>query len=270
MGIAAPFGTYVMTDSRVHRLDARVKLVLLLALTVMLFVCQDPALVILCAMALVPLVLMARVPPSSLARGVLPCIVILAFSFLANAFVLDGTADLVLWGNFGLSWSGLARGAMAVARIVLLVCYALVVSATTTSNELADGLVSLMMPLRVLHVPVGDIAMTLSIALRFIPVTVSEFDRIRAAQSARGADFEKGSVFSRVARWGSVFVPLVVSLFVRADSLADAMRDRCYQGSDRTRLSRPLRRADVVVLVVGIVACCGVCAFVVVSTWAVR
>jgi energy-coupling factor transporter transmembrane protein EcfT len=259
-----------MTDSPVHRLDARVKLILLLALTVVLFVCQEPALVVLCALALIPLVLMARVPPASLARGVLPCIVILAFSFLANAFVLDGSADVVLWGSLGLSWAGLLRGAMAVARIVLLVCYALVVSATTTSNELADGLVSLMMPLRALHVPVGDIAMTLSIALRFIPVTVSEFDRIRAAQRARGADFERGSVFHRVARWGSVFVPLVVSLFIRADGLADAMRDRCYQGADRTRLSQPLRRADVVVLVVGVLACCGVCLLVGISAWVVR
>ena len=158
-------------------------------------------------------------------------------------------------GPLGISYPGLARGALAVGRIAVLMFAALVFSATTSSTAVADALTSLMAPLSRLDVPVGDIAMTVSIALRFIPLTAEELVRIRDAQRARGVDFAQGSVSARVRRWLSVLAPLVVALFRRADDLAQAMAERCYRGRGRTRLTRPMRPSDLLVLAAVAIGC---------------
>ncbi|MCI1666107.1 MAG: energy-coupling factor transporter transmembrane protein EcfT [Atopobiaceae bacterium] len=253
-----PLGGYVVASTRVHECDARVKLVLLLAVTVVMFVSVSPLVIAVSVISLAALARAARVPASQLLRSVRPTVVVLAFALLANAFVVDGTADVVIMGGFGLSAAGLVRGATAVARIVLLVGFALVVSSTTTGPQLADAVVSLMSPLAAFGFPVGDFAMVLSIALRFVPLAVGEFDRIMAAQRARGADLDTSSS-RRLGRWAAVLVPLVVSLFRDADVLADAMRDRCYRGEGRTRLARRLSAADVATLVCGLASAAFVC-----------
>lgn len=247
-------GSYVAADTPLHRLDTRVKIVLLLAATVALFLTGQPVMLFVMGAGVVALARLGGVSARSLLQALKPTAFILAFSLVANAFVLDGTADVTLVGPVGVTWAGLLRGAVAVGRIIVLVGASFVVTSTSTSTAVADALASLMAPLGRVGVPTGDIAMVVSVALRFIPLTAEELVRIRDAQRARGVDFEAGSVVVRVRRWLSVLTPLVVALFRRADDLAQAMRERSYRGEGRTRFERPLRRTDVCVLVVGLVA----------------
>lgn len=248
-------GAYRAAETPLHHLDARVKLACLLAVTVALFAASSPVTLAAMAAAVLAAAHLGGLSARELAQGLRPTAVILAFSLLANAFVADGTASLTLVGPLGISYPGLARGALAVGRIAVLVFAALVLSATTSSTAVADALTSLMAPLGRLGVPVGDIAMTVSIALRFIPLTAEELVRIRDAQRARGVDFAQGSVPARVRRWLSVLAPLVVALFRRADDLAQAMAERCYRGRGRTRLTRPMRPSDLLVLAVVAIGC---------------
>lgn len=248
-------GSYHPADTPLHRLDARVKLACLLAVTVTLFAARGALALAAMAAAVLAAAHLGGLSTRELAQGLRPTAVILAFSLLANAFVADGTASLTLVGPLGISYPGLARGALAVGRIAVLVFAALVLSATTSSTAVADALTSLMAPLGRLGVPVGDIAMTVSIALRFIPLTAEELVRIRDAQRARGVDFAQGSVPARVRRWLSVLAPLVVALFRRADDLAQAMAERCYRGRGRTRLTRPMRPSDLLVLAAVAIGC---------------
>lgn len=248
-------GSYRPKDTPLHHLDARVKLACLLAVTVALFAASSPVALAAMAAAVLAAAHLGGLSARELAQGLRPTAVILAFSLLANAFVADGTASLTLVGPLGISYPGLARGALAVGRIAVLVFAALVLSATTSSTAVADALTSLMAPLSRLDVPVGDIAMTVSIALRFIPLTAEELVRIRDAQRARGVDFAQGSVSARVRRWLSVLAPLVVALFRRADDLAQAMAERCYRGRGRTRLTRPMRPSDLLVLAAVAIGC---------------
>ena len=248
-------GAYRAAETPLHHLDARVKLACLLAVTVALFAASSPVALAAMAAAVLAAAHLGGLSARELAQGLRPTAVILAFSLLANAFVADGTASLTLVGPLGISYPGLARGALAVGRIAVLVFAALVLSATTSSTAVADALTSLMAPLGRLGVPVGDIAMTVSIALRFIPLTAEELVRIRDAQRARGVDFAQGSVSARVRRWLSVLAPLVVALFRRADDLAQAMAERCYRGRGRTRLTRPMRPSDLLVLSAVAIGC---------------
>lgn len=248
-------GAYRAAETPLHHLDARVKLACLLAVTVALFAASSPVALAAMAAAVLAAAHLGGLSARELAQGLRPTAIILAFSLLANAFVADGTASLTLVGPLGISYPGLARGALAVGRIAVLVFAALVLSATTSSTAVADALTSLMAPLSRLDVPVGDIAMTVSIALRFIPLTAEELVRIRDAQRARGVDFAQGSVSARVRRWLSVLAPLVVALFRRADDLAQAMAERCYRGRGRTRLTRPMRPSDLLVLAAVAIGC---------------
>lgn len=248
-------GAYRAAETPLHHLDARVKLACLLAVTVALLAASSPVTLAAMAAAVLAAAHLGGLSARELAQGLRPTAVILAFSLLANAFVADGTASLTLVDPLGISCPGLARGALAVGRIAVLVFAALVLSATTSSTAVADALTSLMAPLGRLGVPVGDIAMTVSIALRFIPLTAEELARIRDAQRARGVDFAQGSVPARVRRWLSVLAPLVVALFRRADDLAQAMAERCYRGRGRTRLTCPMRPSDLLVLAVVAIGC---------------
>lgn len=249
---ALPLGIYLSTGSPVHNLDARVKVLLVLVLTVAAFAAHTPlqiavllALVLACQRA-------AGVPGSSLAGALKPTLVVLLFVLLANALRLDGTADFALVGALGLSTGGLARGLVAVGRIVVVVGGVLVVSSTTTGPRIADALGALLAPLGHLGAPVDDWSMVLSVALRFLPASVATFWEVRDAQRARGTDFDEGSVGKRLGRWTAVLVPMVVALFQKAADLAQAMRDRCYGYGPRTQDRHGLRLRDVAVLVAGV------------------
>lgn len=242
-----------------HRLDARVKLVLLLAMTVAAFCATSPLAAVLCVASLAVCLAVSHVSLGTVARGLRPAAIVLVLSFLANAVVVAGGADIALVGQVGASSAGIWRGTLAVARIAMLVGFALVVSSTTMPTQMVDAASSLARPLGRLGVPVGDLAMATSIALRFIPLASDEYDRIVLAQRARRARFDEGSIRTRLAKRVSIFVPLVVSLFRRADELALAMGDRCYSGDGRTILIGPMRLVDWLVLAGGLVFTVLVC-----------
>jgi energy-coupling factor transport system permease protein len=237
----------------VHRLDPRAKLGLTLAFTVLLFGMQDwRGLLVGAVLALVAVVL-SRVPWRLAARGLVPVAWLLAFTLLANGLAWGERASVYLIGPLGVSWPGLARGAYFAARIVLLVLGTSLVTLTTSPVALTDALAQLMRPLRYLRVPVDDIAMMFSIALRFIPTTAEEAEKIVVAQTARGARFDEGGPVRRAKAWVPVLVPLFVNLFRRADDLAIAMESRCYTGQGRTRLhDRKMRGSDWAALVIGV------------------
>lgn len=272
--------SYISGSSPVHACDARVKLVLLVAYSVTLFLVSTWAGLGLCALAFVAAVAASGIAPRRFFGLLAPVYVLAAFTIVFNGFSFDvvqaasagvpgGLGDVsagvlaevqpvALVGTFGLVPAGLARGCFFAARIVLLVVASLVVTYTTTSTALTDALAAFMKPLRRLRVPVDDVAMVFSLALRFIPVTAEEFGRVHDAQWARGAAFSEGSLWARLRAWQTVLIPLFVGLFRRADSLAVAMDARCYGAPDAERTSLAARRigsGSMLALVVGLAAC---------------
>lgn len=232
-------GAFVPGDTMPHRMDPRVKLVILLVSTLASFCAPAPwGMLVVCA-GLAAALVASRTSPATVLLGLRPAAVVLAISVLSNAIVLVGQP--------GVSPEGLARSAVVVARIALVVGFALVFSSTTAPPAIADGIAALMAPLRRAGVPVGALAMSASVALRFIPLTVEEADRIRCAQRARGARLDEGGPVRRLRGWAQVLVPLIVGLFRRADELAQAMTDRCYTG-EQTDMMGSLSPRDVIVL----------------------
>lgn len=247
---AGSLGLYVPGDTLLHRADARAKLALLLLATVAAFAGAAPWGLAVTAAWLAAALAASRTSAVAVARALRPAAVVLAFSLLANAVVLVGEP--------GISVAGAARGVAAVARIVLVVGFALVFSATTQPADIAEGLASLMAPLERAGVPVGDLSATVSIALRFVPLAAEELERIRMAQRARGARLDEGSPIERLRRWLSVLPPLLVALFRRADELARAMTDRCYTGK-MTSLTGSLAPRDWALLAAGVIVLLAAC-----------
>jgi energy-coupling factor transport system permease protein len=195
----------------------------------------------------------SRVPWRLAARGLSAVALLLAFTLLANALRWRPEEALLRIGPLAVDGPGLARGAFFSARIVLLVLGTTLVTLTTSPVALTDALARLMRPLARVRVPVDDIAMMLSIALRFIPTTAEEAEKIVVAQTARGARFDTGGPLRRAKAWTPVLIPLFVRLFRRADDLAIAMESRCYRGEGRTRLHEShMATADWAVLIVAV------------------
>lgn len=259
MRALSPLGGYVARDTPAARLDARVKIVLLLAATVAMFCTAWPLAFVVWAVLLAVVIRAARMDVRGHVRTLRPVAFILAFTLCANALALDGHGDVPLWGAVGIDTAGALRGGLAVLRIVMLLGFALVVSSSTTPPQLADAFVRLMRPLRRLGVPVSEVGLMLSLALRFIPVVSEEFARIQLAQRSRGVDFERGGLIARVRSWATVLTPLVVSLFRRADRLGESMVARCYgEGEAGADDAVPLGTRDRVVLAVGLLICIAV------------
>jgi energy-coupling factor transport system permease protein len=250
MAPVVPFGQYVPGTSIVHRLDARMKLLLIVTYVFALFMVEGWLGLLLCLLLFVVAYLFAAIPLRLVFRGLKPLLILLVFTLLANTLTFSAAAlspaepvafpnlpeSIALIGSFGIKPLGALRGLYFVVRIVLLVSLTSLLTYTTSTVALTDAFVSLMRPLARLKVPTEDIATMFSIALRFIPVTAEEAERIMVAQSARGAVFDKGGPIKRAKAWVPVMVPLFVSLFRRADDLACAMETRCYVGQGRTHL----------------------------------
>lgn len=249
---ARVLGSYGSPDAPLAAVDARVKIILLLAATVAAFAAPSPWTLAAGFLLLAVALRAACADVRAVAAAVRPISVILAFTLLANLVSCDGLAR---GAGVALSWEGGLRGLMAAARIVLLLGLSLAVSASTTPTEISDAAVRLMRPLARLGVPVGDIGTVLSIALRFIPVVAEEFGRIRLAQRARGARFDRGSVLHRVRLHASILTPLVVGLFRRSDRLARSMAQRGYDGGSVIVPPAALARRDRLLLAAGLVAC---------------
>lgn len=235
------------------RADARVKLILLLLVTVGVFSAQSPVVLLAWAVVLFGALGAARMRPSRILRAMRPVAIVLAFTLIANLVSCDGRATIELAGPVGLDPAGGLRGLLAVVRIALLVGFSLVVAASTTGTQLSDACVRLLRPCARWGVPVGPLGTVLSLALRFIPLVSEELNRIRLAQRARGASFDNGTVIERIGVWASVLTPLMIGLFRRADRLAEAMSARCYDAVSAGRLPapRPLGSLDRRVLVAG-------------------
>ena len=235
------------------RVDARVKLILLLLATVGVFTAQSPVVLSAWAVVLFGALGAARMRPSRILSAMRPVAIVLTFTLIANLVSCDGRATIELAGPVGLDPAGGLRGLLAVVRIALLVGFSLVVAASTTGTQLSDACVRLLRPCARWGVPVGPLGTVLSLALRFIPLVSEELNRIRLAQRARGASFDNGTVIERIGVWASVLTPLMIGLFRRADRLAEAMSARCYDAVSAGRLPapRPLGSLDRRVLIVG-------------------
>lgn len=240
-------------DAPAARLDARVKIALLLFATVGVFAARSPVMLVPWFAVLCCCLRASRIGLPSVLRGMRPVAFILAFTLIANLVSCDGRASISFVGPVGIDPAGGLRGLTAVLRILLLVGFSLCVASSTSGTQLSDACVRLLGPLARLGVPVGPLGTVLSLALRFIPLVSEELGRIRLAQRARGADFDSGPVLMRVKAWASVLTPLMIGLFRRADRLAEAMAARCYDAVSAGRMPapRPLSRCDVRVLVAG-------------------
>lgn len=234
--------------------DARVKVTLLLVATAALFAARAPWTLAMWAMLCLLVLRSSGIGGKAVAHALKPVALLFAFIVCANLVSCDGSADVAIAGSVGISTVGAARAATAVARIIMLVCLALSVAESTTPTKLAHACTSLMRPLGNIGVPIEDVGLVLSMALRFIPVVSEEAGRIRLAQRARGVNFDEGSVLRRVRAWVAVLTPLVVGLFRRADRVAESMDARCYgQRSSGQHRRVPLQPADKLVLLGGLV-----------------
>lgn len=256
-----PFGQYYPAESPVHRLEARAKMGLTAAFTVMLFASDGFAGLGAAALVMALAIAISRVPLRLAARGLKAISFLLAFTLLAHGLRWNpATAMLIRLGPLGIDGQGVLTGLFFATRIVLLVLGTSLVTLTTSPVQLTDGLERVMGPLERLRVPVGELAMMLTIALRFIPTTAEEAEKIIVAQSARGARFDTGNPVARARAYVPVLVPLFVGLFRRADELATAMETRCYHGGrSRTRLHQsvltPLDWGTMLVGVAVMLAC---------------
>ena len=237
------FGQYYPTNSLVHKLDARVKLLLTILFVVVIFFIKSYFGFMLTAFVLVVIILAARVPILSVLKSVRGILFIIIFTSLLNLFFIKQGDVLVSWQiartTFVITKTGVHTTIKMVLRLVLLISGASLLSLTTTPVQLADGVESLMSPLKLIKVPVRDIAMIMSIALRFIPTLFEETNKIIAAQKARGASFDTGNIFARAKAMMPVLIPLFVNSFRRADELAFAMDARCYNATDkRTKMKK--------------------------------
>lgn len=232
-------GQYYPVSSVLHSLDPRVKLAGTLIFMVSLFVVNSFG-YILCTAFLIIAMIMSNVPFSYIVKGLKPIFFLLAFTAALNLFLTSGETAWQ-FGFLRITHEGIRVAIAMAVRLVYLVLGASLMTLTTTPNKLTDGLEKALSPLNIIKIPVHDIAMMMSIALRFIPILTEETDKIMQAQMARGADFESGKLMQRVKALIPLLVPMFVSAFRRANDLAVAMEARCYRGGDGRTHMKPLK-----------------------------
>lgn len=231
-------GQYFPGTSPVHRVDPRVKLVLVIALIVTLFLAAGPVSYALLTGFILCIIKMSRIQPKMVVRGLKPVVFIVVFTAVLNLFYTPGN-ELWSLGFLHITDAGIRVAILMVVRILLLIIGTSMLTYTTSPIELTDGLEMLLSPLKKIHVPVHELAMMMSIALRFIPTLIEETEKIISAQKARGADFDSGSLIQRARAMVPILVPLFISAFRRADELAIAMECRLYRGDvGRTRMKQ--------------------------------
>lgn len=227
------FGQYYPQKSFVHRMDPRAKIVLMIAYIVAIFVADNFFGLAAVTLFLIVTVIFSRVPFGSVLRSVKMILFLIIFTAILNLFFYstEGVHLIWQWGILTLSWESIVNMIFLAFRLFLLVMGTSILTLTTAPVELTDGIESLLKPLKYIKFPVHELALIMSIALRFIPTLMDETNRIIAAQKARGADFETGGLFKRAKAMIPVLIPLLVSAFRRAEELGDAMDARCYSGA---------------------------------------
>lgn len=229
-------GQYIPGDSVVHRLDSRTKIAITLGYMILLFTLNNfwgygfPLVFIALA------AILSGISIKFMIKGLKPLIFIIALTFVLNSFMIKGRVIYSL-GPLDLTYEGLSQGAFMAVRLVLLIIGTSLLTLTTSPIALTDGIERMLSPFKVIGVPAHELAMMMTIALRFIPTLLEETDKIMKAQMARGADFESGNLINRAKNLVPLLVPLFISAFRRADELAMAMEARCYRGGEnRTRM----------------------------------
>ena len=243
-------GQYFPGDTVVHRLDARTKLILVVVYIIALFQANGWISYAIVTAATALCMALSHIKPANIFKGLKPMLFIIALTAVLNIFYTEGTPVVPGWI---ITWEGIERAVQMMLRIVLLITGTFLLTYTTSPIALTDGLELLLDPLKKIKVPVHEMTIMMSMALRFIPTLIEETDKIMSAQKARGADFESGGLMQRAKALLPVLVPLFVSAFRRADDLAVAMESRCYHGGEgRTRMKQlVMRRRDWIALTVG-------------------
>lgn len=230
-------GQYFPGNSPIHRLDPRTKLLGMFGYIVMIFLVKKITVFLVPALFVALVTYLAQVPLSYLVRSLKPIRFLLVFMFLINLFMVKTGETIWAWQFIRITEGGVYQAVYITLRLVLLLAGTSLMTLTTTPIALTDALEKLLSPFGKLGFPAHELAMMMTIALRFIPTLIEEADKIMKAQMARGADFESGNVFHRAKSMIPVLVPLFISAFRRADELAMAMESRCYHGGKgRTRM----------------------------------
>lgn len=255
------FGQYYPASSFTHKCDPRTKILFLIGFITAIFLSKNFYALGACAAVFVLVACFSKIPFKSLLKSVKAVLFLLIFTAILNLFFQKEGEVVFEWTVIKLTKEGLYATAFLAVRLFLLVLASSLLTLTTTPVALTDGLESLLAPLKWIKFPVHDLALVMSIALRFIPILTDETARIMNAQKARGADFENGSLGDRIKAIIPILIPLLVSAFRRADELGDAMDARCYSGSvNRTKYKKltftwrdALAGALLVALIVGVV-----------------
>lgn len=254
------FGQYYPSDSFIHKCDPRAKILFLIVYIVAIFLCKSFYALGVCALVFALIAVSSGVPFKSLLRSVKALLFLLIFTTFLNLFFQREGEILLEWAFIKITKQGVYAAAFLAARLFLLVLGSAVLTLTTSPVALTDGIESLLRPLKFVHFPVHELALIMSIALRFIPILTDETSRIMNAQKARGADFESGSLLQRVKAIIPILIPLLISAFRRADELGDAMDARCYSGSKvRTKYKKlTFTWRDIIALVLALALLAGV------------
>ncbi len=239
-------GQYYPVNSVVHSLDPRTKILLTVIFIVATFLSKTFLGLLICALFILGVAILAKIPFKKLFASLKAVYFILIFTFLLNMFFFKEGEVIFSWKFITLTYGGIIRALFMAIRLMLLIVGAGLMTLTTSPIELTDGLERLMSPLKKIGFPAHEIAMMMSIALRFIPILTEETDKIMKAQSARGAVFDEGSLFKRAKAIIALLIPLLASAFHRAIELSSAMEARCYHGGEgRTRLKvLKMKKAD--------------------------
>lgn len=250
-------GQFFPGDTVVHRLDPRTKLIWVILYIVALFNAYNWWSYLAVFAVTVACIWASIIKPKTILRGLKPLIIVIVLTAVLNLFYTDGTPVLPGWI---ITWEGMKKAFLLVARIMMLIAGTFLLTYTTSPIALTDGMEILFGPLKKIKVPVHEMSMMMSMALRFIPTLTEETDKIMSAQKARGADFETGSLLQRAKALLPILVPLFVSAFRRADELAVAMESRCYHGGEgRTRMkTMKMAARDWIALILGAAFVAGV------------
>lgn len=234
-------GQFYNTDSVIHRLDPRVKIIFTLVYVITLFFARNPFLYLAAFLMLAVYIMLAHVPLKFILKGIKALGMIILFTVVINLFTVKGVTVLFQWKFIRITEAGLISAVYLGLRLVFMIIGSSMMTYTTTPNALTDGLEKMLGWLKKLNVPVHEFAMIMSIALRFVPILVEELDKIMKAQMARGIDFKEGSLFVRLRKLMPIMVPLFVSAVRRSNELALAMDARCYHGGEGRTKMKPLR-----------------------------
>lgn len=248
-------GQFYPTDSIIHKLDARVKLIITFLYIISLFLVSSFIGYGFVIVAVGLVIQISKVPLRFMLKGIKSIFIIILFTAFLNVFTTKGEQILFQLGWLTVTMEGIILAVKMCTRLILLIIGSSILTLTTTPIHLTDGIEALLKPWKKIGVPAHEIAMMMTIALRFIPTLLDETDKIMKAQQARGADFETGNLIQRAKSLIPILVPLFISAFRRADELAMAMEARCYRGDEnRTRMKQmKIEKRDIISLVLTVV-----------------